>query len=332
MKDLVFEAVSLLLDLPDFDENIGTLLANESVSKCLFEYFRYLPEEDRDRFFVFLSRLVTLPEALKPLLGVPPEDIWGDKSHLVPVIVKYRDEFPAVMAALLNTTDPGTRALAQVRILDAAPKFDLVYDSVIASMENRNFATVIPLFRALIKRSGLSLKESDVLGLYALAEGGNDLLGFYSFCCLSMITDDRVWARGYLIEFMDKLRWITRRNVAQILLRSWIGKDKLNDVFWVLFRVLVERFPDSVDDVLYVELIRSLVSRGLVDEFLSMTEGIMEGRPHQEAVILLLMGLGHVKGLADGPLWAGVMDRMKRYIDDGGPLLARFCEMVLGAC
>jgi hypothetical protein len=72
-----------------------------------------------------------------------------------------------------------------------------------------------------------------------------------------------------------------------------------------------------------------LVACGSSNEFLQMAGRVMARRPYQEAVILFLLAMGYVKKSADPSIYGGVLELMKDYIGNSGPLLVSFARVAL---
>jgi hypothetical protein len=328
---LLFEAIDLCLDAESY--LLGQVIYDVDVQHSIANLYPHFPQDNRRQFVRILGVLPAAPNRLVEMLA--NDDFFGHSPFAVDYLVANDAPYAALLQSRLETPASDTLSLLQLRLLEKEGPTERLLESISRGLvENRTFATVLPLLNFLVIRPFGAIHAGALRSLYVAAGDVNDLLAFHAVLCLALFTDEHQWIAKSMRQLLSAATFTRRRALIQIAVRGFtraLASPAVLPMFWTMVDLLLGKFEQAVDPVTFSALVKKLVEGGRGDELLQHAQQILKGLPLVESAVILFHAASVARAAASSEANAAFMKFVRSYIESAGPLLISFYNTALNS-
>lgn len=331
LPDLVHEVFSLLPDLLTIENAVEQIFSDQKVVDGFLAQYQFVSDKDKISAIYLIGQMKSPPEQFLNIDLTNTELLT--RINCLEYIAASKDKYTEFINDLLSKTQSSSLRYIQLLL---ATRHGLSPELLASITKNINtgdikHSQILPLFIYLTQSPRITMDENVTHQLFKICEKNESTLGFLSFMCITYVSDEIDWMKGFLHQFLLKQNKEVRQSLIRIAIRSWataIEYDEHIDVIRPLFVETVESFGESLDYTFVEGFLGRIISKGHTDDFVENAQKVIERIPMIETVIYLLLCIRTIKDKVTTEVLASFYETTKNYVINSGPALNTIFEAV----
>lgn len=320
LEPLVHEVVTLLVDLPDFDNVTAKILNSEGMSKKLAGIYQILPPLFKQRLIHFLGRVAKLPDDLVKI--AKPEDFTNFLT--LQFLARHRTAYPEVENSILEKGGFYSEALL-FAIANLGTNEPKVIERIL-NLKGDSFSTCISMI--LVKKHNPETSFAFVAKkLYVLTKHSNPTIAFSAIKILISPEIDQEWLESSFKSVLDNFNPMMRRksfaglaNILNVMTTS-DNEEAFTKHILPLIQIILQYYVDLVSEKPYESFIKGIAEKGHAKLFLAMAVQLLAALPDIDSVIYIFYAASLLENHTEPDVFNSFKVKAQEYLSNSDPSL-----------